>query len=175
MANLQRFVEAGGLMIALGNGSALALEGGMVRDVSSAPGASTVWTPGVELRVTFNRPEHPLAYGYGKETSVFRDALPVYTVRRVDRRWIVMQWGSLPPKEERAEAGDSAAKPAPLVVSGGAKGEDVLEGRPAILDMPAGKGHVIAFNFNPQHRDLNRSDYRLLWNAIMNWKAILSR
>jgi hypothetical protein len=23
------------------------------------------------------------------------------------------------------------------------------------------------------HRDLNRSDYRLLWNAIINWKAIL--
>jgi len=32
---------------------------------------------------------------------------------------------------------------------------------------------VIAFNFNPLHRDLNRSDYRLLWNAILNWKAIL--
>jgi hypothetical protein len=62
-----------------------------------------------------------------------------------------------------------------MVVSGGAKGEDVLEGRPAILDLPAGKGRVIAFNFNPQHRDLNRSDYRLLWNAILNWSAILSR
>jgi hypothetical protein len=23
------------------------------------------------------------------------------------------------------------------------------------------------------HRDLNRSDYRLLWNAILNWQAIL--
>jgi hypothetical protein len=179
MANLQRFLDEGGLLITLGNGSALALEGGLVRGVSSAPSASTVWTPGVELRATFDRPEHPLAYGYPKATSVFRDALPVYTVRKVDRRWIVLQWGSLPPKEERGETADDAkpgdgAKAAPLVVSGGAKGEDVLEGRPAILDMPAGKGHVIAFNFNPQHRDLNRSDYRLLWNAIINWKAIVT-
>jgi hypothetical protein len=85
----------------------------------------------------------------------------------------------LPPKEERGDVADDATpgdgpKAAPLVVSGGAKGEDVLEGRPAILDMPAGKGHVIAFNFNPQHRDLNRSDYRLLWNAIINWQAIVT-
>lgn len=51
--------------------------------------------------------------------------------------------------------------------------DDVLEGRPAILDIPAGRGRLIAFNFNPLHRDLNRSDYRLLWNAIINWTAIL--
>jgi hypothetical protein len=31
--------------------------------------------------------------------------------------------------------------------------------------VPVAKGHVIAYNFNPMHRDLNRSDYRLLWNA----------
>jgi hypothetical protein len=32
---------------------------------------------------------------------------------------------------------------------------------------------VIACNFNPIHRGLNRSDYRLLWNAILNWQALL--
>ena len=50
-----------------------------------------------------------------------------------------------------------------------------LIGRPAILDMPVGRGHVVAFNFNPLHRDLNRGDQRLLWNAILNWQAILNR
>jgi hypothetical protein len=30
------------------------------------------------------------------------------------------------------------------------------------------------FNFNPIHRDLNRGDQRLLWNAILNWQAILA-
>ncbi len=174
MAQLQRFVEDGGVLITLGNGSALPLEGGMVRGVSAAPSASTVWTPGVELKATFNRPDHPIAYGYPRSTSVFRDSMPVYSVPRVDRGWIVLQWGSLAPKEDRDETADDAAtKSSGMVVSGGAKGEDVLEGRPAILDVAVGKGRVIAFNFNPQHRDLNRSDYRLLWNAIINWKAIL--
>ena len=61
-----------------------------------------------------------------------------------------------------------------MVVSGGVLGEDVLEGRPAILAVPKGEGTVVAYNFNPMHRDLNRSDYRLLWNAILNWRSLRS-
>jgi len=33
---------------------------------------------------------------------------------------------------------------------------------------------VLAFNFNPLHRDFNRGDQRMLWNAIINWRAILA-
>ena len=70
------------------------------------------------------------------------------------------------------EWGDSDGKP--FVVSGQAWGEENQIGRPAILDMPVGKGHVVSFNFNPMHRDLNRGDQRLLWNAILNWQAIVA-
>jgi len=51
---------------------------------------------------------------------------------------------------------------------------DSLIGHPAVLDLRSGLGHVIAFNFNPLHRDLNRGDQRMLWNAIINWRAILA-
>ncbi|MGZ5479721.1 MAG: hypothetical protein ACXWGZ_09010, partial [Candidatus Aminicenantales bacterium] len=75
-------------------------------------------------------------------------------------------------KEER-EAKEKAKKDeVKMLVSGAVKGDDDLEGRPAILDLPAGKGRVIAFNFNPIHRDLNRSDHRFLWNALLNWDYI---
>jgi hypothetical protein len=70
------------------------------------------------------------------------------------------------------EWGDSDGQP--FVVSGQAWGEENLIGRPAILDMPVGKGHVVSYNFNPMHRDLNRGDQRLLWNAILNWQAIVA-
>jgi hypothetical protein len=63
----------------------------------------------------------------------------------------------------------------PLVVSGQVWGADNLIGHPAIFDMPVGKGRVVAFNFNPLHRDLNRGDQRMLWNAILNWQALLAR
>jgi hypothetical protein len=77
-----------------------------------------------------------------------------------DRSGMVMEWG------------DTAGQA--FVVSGQAWGEENLIGRPAILDMPVGRGHVVAFNFNPMHRDLNRGDQRLLWNAIINWQAIVA-
>jgi Zinc carboxypeptidase len=192
LAQLQRFVEEGGLLVTLGSGSMLPLEGGMVRGVrrssggvprstagggtasaAAAQGAATR-TPGAHVRVTFDRPDHPLAYGYPARTHVFRQNFPLYdTPRRwlrmaycstcldgpEDRSAIVMEWGGGPGE--------------PFVVSGQAWGEERLIGRPAILDMPVGHGHVVAFNFNPLHRDLNRGDHRLVWNAILNWQAIV--
>jgi hypothetical protein len=35
-----------------------------------------------------------------------------------------------------------------------------------------GAGHVIACNFNGIHRDMNRGDFRLVWNALINWNAL---
>ena len=77
-----------------------------------------------------------------------------------DRRWVVLQWGL------------EAANDQPLIVSGGALKAEKLAGRPAILAVPKGDGTVVAYNFNPMHRDLNRSDFRLLWNAILNWTSL---
>jgi hypothetical protein len=78
----------------------------------------------------------------------------------VDARGVVLQWGD--------------ANGEPLVVSGQVWGGDNLIGRPAILDMPVGHGHVVAFNFNPLYPDSNRGDQRMLWNTIINWQAILA-
>jgi hypothetical protein len=184
LAELQRFVEDGGLLATLGNASALPLEGGMVRGVRRAArrdphtaqvgAAHAAWSPGSELRASFAREDHPLAYGYGARTSVFRGSFPVYDV---PRRWLRMAYctSCLDGPEDRSavvlEWGDRDGRP--MLVSGGLRGEDVLAGKPAILDFPVGRGRVIAFNFNPVHRDLNRSDYRLLWNAVLHWRAIL--
>jgi hypothetical protein len=181
MANLEKYLDAGGLLITLGNGSALALDGGLVRDVYRKSG--TFFTPGSELKVKFVRPDHPLAYGYAEVTSVFRTWMPVYDIAVSGRRGVVLQWGTKPRTEDRDEPGPEAGKPkdakeqakkdeVKMLVSGAVKGENELEGRPAILDLPAGRGRVLAFNFNPIHRDLNRSDYRFLWNAVLNWNAL---
>jgi hypothetical protein len=193
LAQLQQFAEDGGLLVTLGSGSALALEGGIVRGVrrvaggpprssdgdggASASGARglATRTPGAHLRATFARPDHPLAYGYKARTHVFRQNFPLYDV---PRRWLRMAYctSCLDGPEDRSgvvlEWGDRDG--APLVVSGQAWGESGLVGRPAILDLPAGRGHVVAFNFNPLHRDMNRGDQRLAWNAILNWEAILA-
>ena len=193
LAELQRFVEGGGLMITLGSGSALPLEGGIVRgvrresggvprssqgggaDAAAAAQQTQTRTPGAHLRVTFARPEHPIAYGYPTHTYVFRQNFPLYATPRF---WLRMAYctscldGPVDPSGVVLEWGDRDG--APLVVSGQAWAPQNLIGRPAILDLHAGKGQVIAFNFNPLHRDLNRGDQRMLWNAIINWQAILA-
>ena len=189
---IQKFVENGGLFVTLGSGSMLPLEAGIVRGVRRSSGGvprstqgggaasaaaaqeAATRTPGAHVRVTFDQPDHPLAYGYPAHTYVFRQNFPLYDAPRrwlrmayctscldgpVDRSHIVLEWGD----------SDGAS----FVVSGQAWGEDRLIGRAAILDMPVGRGHVITFNFNPIHRDLNRGDHRLVWNAILNWQAIL--
>jgi hypothetical protein len=133
--------------------------------------ASTVFTPGSELRASFTSRAHPIAYGYGRETGVFRTNLPVYDLPRrwlttayctscltgpIDVRHVVMTWGG----------------EADMVISGGMRGAGELAGMPAVLAVPLGDGQVISYNFNGIHRDMNRGDYRLVWNAIMNWNAL---
>jgi Zinc carboxypeptidase len=193
LRQIEKFVNDGGLLVTLGSGSMLALEGGIVRGVrrvaggvprSSQGGGATAAaesqnaatrTPGSHLRVTFDRPEHPIAYGYPEHTYVFRQNFPLYDA---PRRWLRMAYctSCLDGPEDRSgivmEWGDRDG--APLLVSGQVWGEQGLIGRPAILDMPVGRGHVVLFNFNPMHRDMNRGDHRLLWNALLNWQAILN-
>jgi hypothetical protein len=193
LAQIQRFIEDGGLMVTLGSGTTLALEGGLVRFVRRSSGGvprstagggagsaaasqlAATRTPGAHVRVTFDRADHPIAYGYPAHTYVFRQNFPLYNI---PRHWLRMAYCTtcLDGPEDRSgmvmEWGDTDGKP--FVESGQAWGEENLIGRPAILDMPVGKGHVVCFNFNPLHRDLNRGDQRLLWNALLNWQAIIA-
>ncbi|HEX2164156.1 MAG TPA: M14 family zinc carboxypeptidase, partial [Thermoanaerobaculia bacterium] len=73
-----------------------------------------------------------------------------------------------------AADGEEDAEPEPrdLVLSGWVGPEDALAGKPAIVDVPAGEGRVILFSFNPLHRYLNHSDFRLVYNAILHWNDL---
>jgi hypothetical protein len=170
LANIDTFVREGGVLLTLGNSFTLPVDGGIVRDVTTAA-ESGVTNPGSELRVRFRRPEHPIAYGYPETTSVFREERPFLRVRRADEGQVVLQWGTRLPKDDDEPEGDEKKKDdePPLVVSGGVKGADKIAGKPAIVDVPVGKGRVVLYEFDPIHRYQTESDFRLVWNAILNW------
>ncbi len=204
LANLQEFVERGGVLVTLGGASNVVIEAGFARGVRAAS-TQELHTPGVEIRARFSRPDHPIAYGYPEITSVFRQDLNLHQTREADLGWVVLQWGTEPlayydeksiddgpwgvgdetkhaARENESESPTGAqgepdstsgrAKEQTLVVSGGMKGASELEGRPAILDIPVGRGRIVAFGFDPIHRTLARSDFRLVWNTLLNWNDL---
>jgi hypothetical protein len=112
LAQIQKFVESGGVLVTLGSATMLALEGGIVRGVRRDSGGtprsagsggaesaqaavqSVTRTPGAHVRVSFAQPDHPIAYGYPAHTHVFRQNYPLYAV---PRRWLRMAFIPLPP------------------------------------------------------------------------------
>jgi hypothetical protein len=200
VGNIEQFVRAGGVLVTLGGASTLPLDGGIARNVRRAR-TKDLFTPGSELRARFRRLDHPIAYGYSERTTAFREHRPLYSVRRADEGRIVLQWGTTLPKDDdedddaeegdepeaadepnepetgaQAVAADAAKdkkeKAEPIVISGGIKGASEIEGKPAILDLPTGKGRIIAFDFDPIHRYLTLSDFRLVWNILLNWNDL---
>ncbi len=56
-----------------------------------------------------------------------------------------------------------------LLVSGMLAGGRELANRPAVVDVPRGKGHVLLFANNPIWRNETQGSYFLLFNALLNY------
>jgi hypothetical protein len=56
-----------------------------------------------------------------------------------------------------------------LLYSGLLTGGAELAGHPAVVDAPAGKGHIVLFSNNPMWRNQTQGSYFLLFNAMLNW------
>ena len=59
-----------------------------------------------------------------------------------------------------------------LLISGLVEGGDEIAQHPAVLDVPAGRGHVILFSINPVYRGETRGTYSLVVNAILNFDSL---
>jgi hypothetical protein len=59
-----------------------------------------------------------------------------------------------------------------LLVSGMLEGAEEIAGKPAVVDAPVGKGHVVFFAINPMWRHETLGSYFLLFNAILNYRNL---
>jgi len=59
-----------------------------------------------------------------------------------------------------------------LLVSGMLEGGEELAGKPAIVDVPVGKGHVLFFAINPMWRQQTFGSFGLLFNAALNYRNL---
>jgi hypothetical protein len=59
-----------------------------------------------------------------------------------------------------------------LLISGMLAGGSELAGKPAVIDVPVGKGHVVMFANNPMWRHQTQGSFFLLFNAALNYNNL---
>jgi hypothetical protein len=184
LGHLDAFVRSGGLLITLGGSGVLAADSGIAREVTSHPPSGT---PGSHVSAKVLRPEHPVTWGFEPVTHVFHGNERHFTVPEYWQGMVVMQYGTRTRAEAEREAdrkdgvelaeaqpdnadeageGPGEKKPE-LCLSGSVPDPSALERKPALLDVPVGKGRVLLFTWNPLHRYQNHHDFTFLTNALL--------
>jgi len=77
--------------------------------------------------------------------------------------------GFLPAPESRPRVVLRFSDEKDLLISGMLTGARELANRPAVVDVPRGKGHVLLFANNPVWRNATQGSYFLLFNALLNY------
>ncbi len=81
----------------------------------------------------------------------------------------------MPPEDQRPRTILKWAPEKELLVSGMLGGGAELAGKPAVIDAPLGKGHILFFANNPFWRMETSGSYMLLFNAAMNFDNLTPR
>jgi hypothetical protein len=169
VAELDRFVKAGGLLVTLGTASFFPAEFGLTPKVDAARTSAQFYSPGAIIDAEILQPEHPIFYGYDKK---------VIPVRYANGPLLTIQTGN--------PFGEPPAGPPPTpqavlmrypggddhVLSGLMRGANEIRNRPAIVDQPSGKGRVILFAGNPCYRWQNFGEFNMLFNTVLNFNDI---
>ena len=148
---LKTFVESGGTLVTLNQASRFALDelALSVRDVTRDPKSAPFFVPGSILRLEVD-PAQPLAYGMNANTAGFFSLSAAFDVSSSADAVVPARY---------------AARD--LLLSGWLEGEQVIAGRPAVVQIKAGLGQVILLGFAVQHRAQSHATFRLLFNAIL--------
>jgi hypothetical protein len=76
------------------------------------------------------------------------------------------------PPADRARVIFRYADKKDLLISGLVEGGDEIAQHPAVVDVPAGNGHVVLFSINPVYRGETRGTYSMVLNTILNFDSL---
>ena len=154
---LRQFVEEGGVLITLGDSSAMPADFGIAPDVQVAPAPKDFYAPGPIVEAKITKPGNPVFYGYDDLSFPVRWATnALFAVPDTRRDDVLMEF--------------PGGKPG--VLSGLMTAPDEVKHRPAIIDQPLGEGRILMFATNPIYRDQTFGEYRMLYNALFNYRQL---
>ncbi len=154
VVELQKFVNDGGVLMTLAGASYMPAEFGLTRSVNASRPSPQFYAPGPIIEAEIVNTAHPIFYGYtSKKVSVRYGNGPLLQVPTVDNEQVLMRY----------PGGDAG------VMSGLLKGATELRNRPAIVDVPSGKGRIVLFAGNPCYRWQNHGEFGMLFNAVLHW------
>ncbi len=176
---IRAFVESGGTVVALGSGTTLVTETGMVHDVS-VKRPSGLNTPGSVITAKVMQPTSPLTYGYPELTHVFRGNGPLFAVADHRRYLVPLQFGTKEVGQDADEDSDDEdggktedEKDTPPVVLSGGIVKGTLDGEAAIIHTTLGDGNLVLFAWNPMHRHITQHDHAFVYNALLYWNDLV--
>ncbi len=158
VAEFEKFIGAGGLLVTLGQASFFPAEFGLTRKIEAGRASPQFYAPGPIVEAEILQQSHPIFYGYNQKTIPVRYANgPLLTVPEIDReQQVLMRF----PGAEKS------------VLSGLMRNPNEIRNRPAIVDSPVGKGRVILFATNPCYRWQNHGEFNMLFNTILHYNDI---
>ena len=222
VANLQKFIEQGGLFVTIGGVSQVPIDYGITTGVSMQQ-ADKLQARGSIYNATFADRKSPIAYGYGDALTIYFNQSPLFQVaagsggggfgggageggpggqaggRASGRGGLsdpdVVQAMPQPKPIDPADRSGAdqtaneqrespffvppqlrprvvmrfAADEKNLLVSGMLAGGSELANKPAVVDIPVGRGHVVMFATNPMWRHQTQGEFFLLFNAALNY------
>jgi hypothetical protein len=171
VAELDKFVKAGGVLVTLGTASFFPAEFGLAPKVDAARTSAQFYSPGAIIDAEILQPENPIFYGYDRK---------VIPVRYAGGPLLSVQTGGNPfdgppapgppltPQSVlmRYPGGDEH------VLSGLMRGANEIRNRAAIIDQASGQGRVIMFAGNPCYRWQNFGEFNMLFNTLLNYNDI---
>ncbi|HKG20902.1 MAG TPA: hypothetical protein VKC34_03315, partial [Blastocatellia bacterium] len=218
VANLQRFVEEGGLFVPITTVSQIPIDYGITSGVSIQE-PRQLQARGSIFNASFADRKSPIAYGYGDSLQIYFSQAPLFQVSAVPGGFggggggggegrasgrggvndpDIIQGMPLPAPRQPQPTQDGVSEelrqalgpyltPAAmrprvvlrfvsdeknLLVSGMLAGGSELAGKPAIVDVPVGRGHVLLFATNPMWRHQTQGAFFLLFNAALNYDSL---
>jgi len=145
--NIKKFVEKGGVLITLNSAAGFPIKhfNLSIQDSSRKLNRKEFFIPGSILKTNVDN-NHPIAYGYEKETAIFFRRSPIFGV---EIGKTVISYPAVNP-----------------LLSGWVNGEEHLFNKSALVDVSFGKGKIILIGFPTLYRAQSHSTFRFLFNSI---------